>query len=595
MNTRNALAFADHVAAAGTAAPAGFHLRLMGDVALATAHDASRIPARRHALALLALLALAPGRSVSRASAAALIWAGRDRSSALGSLRQCLLHLDDLCPDGSPVVRTARLLQLAVGVTTDVDRLQALPRGSDPGAIGTAIDPPFLAGIDVNAEIAAWVIDRRQKLAVLVAAQSGATAVASGVETLDPPGTITAGPALAIAAAPPPRPAAPIARSPASPHAPPLFRVLPILDGAGLRGDQVRAELITRLSRFREIKLLDDAPDGAAPDAAFRLTGVLGDVDGQRMLNVRLVSVTHNDVIWADSIGLDTGFAQELDRIAGRIACFGLLEDWPDTDLIVESSGAFYARFVRCRMMALWPRDHDEALEAERELRQMMLLQPRFAFAPLALSRLLNTDYGYTRAFASGPEQWQAALDLARSALAMDRGLPAAWLQVGFSLLRRREWGAAQLHIEKGAELNPYDHTKLNIVATAFLYLGETERSETYLMRSLALMRGPSSDYLNDLGLLRLVQGRPGEAHDAMVASPRPMLFNHILATIAAHQSGHDAKAPAAAARQALAPIFPGRNPPATAAIRDWFIAHHPFRDPATRKMLARGIDDSFT
>jgi tetratricopeptide (TPR) repeat protein len=354
--------------------------------------------------------------------------------------------------------------------------------------------------------------------------------------------------------------------------------------------------LIDRLVRFRELNLLDDSdPVYASQAPALVLAGVLAEkAGGKPCLNLRLIKAPHQEVLFAETVMLDDSVSEELDRIAGRVASLSVLEDWPNTEIIVEASGSFYARFVRARMKALAPESHADALAAEAELRELIAIQPRFAFAPIALSRLLNTDYGYTRAWSSGPDERQLALVLARRALEIDRSLSSAWLHVGFCLLRQQEWGAAALHIEQGAKLNPFDHTKLNIVATALLYLGHTERAEQILDKSLTMMRGPSDNYMHDLGFLRLVQGRTAEAHDALVSCSRPLPFTYILAAVAASQAGRDPRNAVAAAKRSLAPIFPGQTVPGAAALRDWFISHHPFRENKTRLMIKQAIEQTF-
>lgn len=512
---------------------------------------------------------------------AELIWAGRGRGSALGSLRQCMMQLDDAFGGRSPIARDRQLLRLAPAIVTDLDMLVSKDRAAAGATAHTAAGSPLLSGIELNDTFSAWLAERRLWLAGLVA-QGGRPEAAPHGNTVS-----ATAPPLPRAQSLPPRFAA---------TAPPLFRLLPIADRYGISGEVLRSELIGRLVRFRELNLLDDDDTYHSSQApAFLLTGVLGEkAGGNHCLNLRLIKAPHQEVLFAETVLLDGNVSDELDRIAGHVASLSVLEDWPNTEIIVEASGSFYARFVRSRMKALAPENHAAALAAEEELRELIAIQPRFAFAPIALSRLLNTDYGYTRAWSSGPDERHAALVLARSALEIDRSLSSAWLHVGFCLLRQQEWGAAALHIEQGAKLNPFDHTKLNIVATALLYLGETERAEQMLATSLKMMRGPSDEYMHDLGFLRLVQGRAAEAHDALVSSSRPLPFTHILAAVAALQAGRDPRNAVAAARRALAPIFPGQTAPSPVVLRDWFMSHHPFREHRTRLMIKQAIDQAF-
>lgn len=559
-----------------------YRLQLLGDVALVEIASGKRLPVRRHSLALLVMLALASGREVSRTTVAELVWAGRDRTSALGSLRQCIMQLDESCGGQSPVLRGRHLLRLAPSILTDLDLLRTTDSATTVAAAQAAAGGPLLSGIELNESLSAWLAERRLWLAAVLSQ--------GGAPNADlPPGSMATATSRSV---PPPRPLPP--RFAAT--APPLFLLLPIADRNGISGEVLRSELIERLVRFRELNLLDDNDTDTASQApALVLAGVLGEkAGGKPCLNLRLIKAPHQEVLFAETVILDGSVSEELDRVAGQMASLSVLEDWPNTEIIVEASGSFYARFVRARMKALAPESHADALAAEAELRELIAIQPRFAFAPIALSRLLSTDYGYTRAWSSGPDERHAALVLARTALEIDRSLSAAWLHVGFCLLRQQEWGAAALHIEQGAKLNPFDHTKLNIVATALLYLGQIERTEQILQKSLTMMRGPSDNYMHDLGFLRLVQGRAAEAYDALVSCSRPLPFTHILAAVAASQAGRDPRNAVAAAKRALAPIFPGQTAPGPSELRDWFMSHHPFREHKTRLMIKQAIEQTF-
>jgi tetratricopeptide (TPR) repeat protein len=559
-----------------------YQLRLLGDVALVEIASGKRLPLRRHSLALLVMLALASGREVSRTTVADLLWAGRNRASALGSLRQCIMQLDEACGGHSPVERGRHLLRLTPAIVTDLDMLRTNDSVTSAAAAQAAAGGPYLSGIELNESLGAWLAERRLWLAAVLSQGSA--------PFYDPPsGSMTT---MTSRSVPPPRPLPP--RFAAT--APPLFLLLPIADRNGISGEVLRSELIERLLRFRELNLLDDSDtDYVSQGPALRLAGVLGEkAGGKPCLNLRLIKAPNQEVLFAETVMLDGSVSEELDRIEGQVASVSVLEDWPNTEIIVEASGSLYARFVRARMKALAPENHADALAAEAELRELIAIQPRFAFAPIALSRLLNTDYGYTRAWSSGPGERQSALALARRALEIDRSLSSAWLHVGFCLLRQQEWGAAALHIEQGAKLNPFDHTKLNIVATALLYLGHTERTEQILEKSLTLMRGPSDNYMHDLGFLRLVQGRAAEAYDALVSCSRPLPFTHILAAVAASQSGRDPRNAVSAAKRSLAPIFPGQTAPGPGELRDWFMSHHPFREHKTRLMIKQAIEQTF-
>jgi len=379
--------------------------------------------------------------------------------------------------------------------------------------------------------------------------------------------------------------------------APPLLIVSAIRIARGaddMGAEEITEELLIRLARFKELRVTEEESGLAAERPAFRLIGSIHGGGETRRLIVRLLTIPDQEVIWADKIALGENMDGQLDRLTGRIACSMLLEDAPHLPGAVASAGPTYAQYIPHRMRALTPCSHAEALDAEMALRSLIRENPQFTFAYLALARLLNTDYGYTLASSSTARKRDEALALAQSALALDRAMSAAWLHVGFCLLRRREWEAAKIHIDQAMRLNGNDHTKLNVASTLYLYIGDLEMSETLLQRSLEFMREPSGDYMSDLGLLRLVQGRYQDAYDILLASPRPLLFTHVYLAVAAHLGGRESKAIVADCRQRLAPIFGGGYEPSAKAISDWIVSHHPFRDHHPRSLLRDGVLAAF-
>ncbi|MFZ4745833.1 MAG: hypothetical protein ACOYLK_02935, partial [Sphingomonas sp.] len=146
-----------------------YRLRLLGDVALVEIASGKRLPLRRHSLALLVMLALASGREVSRTTVADLVWAGRNRASALGSLRQCIMQLDEACGGQSPVERGRHLLRLAPVIVTDLDMLRTTDNASAAAVAQAAAGGPLLSGIELNEKLGAWLAERRLWLAALLA------------------------------------------------------------------------------------------------------------------------------------------------------------------------------------------------------------------------------------------------------------------------------------------------------------------------------------------------------------------------------------------------------------------------------------------
>jgi len=584
-----------------------YELALLGEVQLRDSAGRA-VPLRRHARAILTMLALEPTGSRSRRSIAGVIWAGRDTASALLSLRQALNQIRQGCAGSLRADKEMLHLDRNV-VASDIDKIEA---SDDPAWLATMLErcgSQALDGIELDGAFKEWTVAQRAALEARLsqhvqtlldnksAADPGASRLADIWRRVQPVSAVR--PALASAAAPPvpdrpPAPPQPVIHE----AAPPLLIVTPVrLTGVAAEGPplgNVTAELLLRLSRFSELRVVEaDLSEAPAVGTAFALAASIHGPPETRRMIVRLMTTPGEEIIWADRIALDDDVDLHLDRLAGRIACSMVLEDDPHLDCAAAAAGSTYARFIEYRMRALWPASHAEALDAEMGLRAIIRENPRFTFAYLALSRLLNTDYAYTRA-SSGMDKRDEALALAKSALALDRTMSATWLHVGFSLLRRHEWATAKSYIDQAVQLNSNDHTKLNVAATLYLYIGDLQKSEQLLQRSLEFMRVPNGDYMSDLGLLRLVQGRYLEAYDALMASPRPLLFTHVYLAVAARLGGRECQDIVADCRRRLTPIFGGGFEPGAKAIGDWIAAHHPFRDPAPREMLRNGILEAF-
>jgi DNA-binding SARP family transcriptional activator len=100
---------------------AGFRLSLLGGFALSDpGGNAVAITSKKNR-ALLAILALSPGQSMTRERLASLLWGDRGEEQARNSLRQSLAVLrKELGPDGSDLIRsqdeTLKLAAIAVDV-----------------------------------------------------------------------------------------------------------------------------------------------------------------------------------------------------------------------------------------------------------------------------------------------------------------------------------------------------------------------------------------------------------------------------------------------------------------------------------------------
>ena len=148
-----------------------FTLELLGGFRLTTAGTELRLPTRK-AEALLAYLALPPGKPHARETLTALLWGERGDAQARHSLSQTLFSIRKVADDaGAPTpvvvdVRGVALDPACVGV--DADRFAQLAAAGTPAALGeaaTLYQGDLLEGLRLHEEaFEEWLADERRRL-----------------------------------------------------------------------------------------------------------------------------------------------------------------------------------------------------------------------------------------------------------------------------------------------------------------------------------------------------------------------------------------------------------------------------------------------
>lgn len=124
---------------------AGIRLRCWGDFALCDAATGLDLkPRGRKARALLAYLALHPGRPVSRERLAGLLWGDRGEEQARASLRQAITELRPLASDDRQALLVDRdhLAIRTAGLATDLDLLREATSSGAYDAVLAALPDP---------------------------------------------------------------------------------------------------------------------------------------------------------------------------------------------------------------------------------------------------------------------------------------------------------------------------------------------------------------------------------------------------------------------------------------------------------------------
>ena len=149
-----------------------WHLRTFGGLAIEAANRAATPPTRRRPLALLALLAIAGERGLSRDKAVALLWPESDEERGRNSLSQALATLRRDMDEDDPVVGAAELRLNSSVVTSDVADFERCIAAGDLERAVASYEGPFLDGVFVReaAEFERWTEGQRRRLHDMCAA-----------------------------------------------------------------------------------------------------------------------------------------------------------------------------------------------------------------------------------------------------------------------------------------------------------------------------------------------------------------------------------------------------------------------------------------
>ena len=394
--------------------------------------------------------------------------------------------------------------------------------------------------------------------------------------------------AAALAASPP---AARAAARPAEEGKPPLILVSSFRDEAIRErfpwcAAELREEVLSALSRFREVQLVaDNRPEDIAAETrrherGYHLTAtLLPDGDGVRVV-ARAKRLADGRVLWGETMSLaDTGTAGGVERIVRRIA--GAVLPAVDDDLslgLPQETDDLYDRYLIAKRQAFAARSFTEARAAADALEAIVAERPDFTLAYPPLVRLYNIDFGYTAFGSSGAAERDRALQLARAGLAADRGNVHAYTVLAFCHLWHGEHGQARGLLEQALALNPYNPVRLDECATGFMYMGDVERARSLMDKALELNPVPDDECREDLGRLFMIEDRFEVARLELESILTGTIWTPLyLAICALRLDPERGRRDLAGWRARVEQGWHESPPPDPAGIYRWIRFHHPF------------------
>ncbi|HYZ48428.1 MAG TPA: BTAD domain-containing putative transcriptional regulator, partial [Sphingomonas sp.] len=352
----------------------------------------------------------------------------------------------------------------------------------------------------------------------------------------------------------------------------------------------LRQEILSGLSRFRDLRL---AIERDVSDAGgYRLTATIRSSASGLVITPQLVRAD-GELVWADRLDQRLDDLQAgVDLLIARMVAAILPAVMTDVVATIapRPAGGLYGRYLLARYAALRPETHEAALAAARDLEAIVEADQNFVSPRLALARIYDTDFVWTRANSSGPRERSRAFELSRQALGLDRDNVNAWTHMGWSHLWHRNWAASERALNAALTLNPFNVARLLEVAVGRIYLGQFDGAAALVERSLAIEPRPGDDLHGDRGLLEFMRGNhdAAAADFAMIVTPDLLHLVHAAANAA--RAGADSAFARERAQAALVPLFPDQRMPALDDLLAWVDHVHPFRLDEHRRHLLDAV-----
>jgi len=367
----------------------------------------------------------------------------------------------------------------------------------------------------------------------------------------------------------------------------------------------LRDEVLSGLARFRDLRVITDSRnlDMVAADLSAERAGAYalgaslrGGAEGRRLI-VQLLRSGERHLIWAHRLVLpDLDIIGTIDEIIAPVVAAVLPSIQADLMRRPGDNGAerSYTRYLLARGPDAKARNFHEARAAADSLEAMIAANPSFLPPYLPLSFLYNTDFDYTRAESSGSLERARAFELAKMALALDRGNVQAYTTMGWCYLRRRQWRSARDYFDQALALNPYHVRRLMEVGYGLLFLGDLESARALLDRCLLLNPSPQDGFFTDLGLLSMVRGDHERAASYFELTADPEIWGSLYTLINAQMGALGTAGKRETAVASIASIWPQESSMTADAVVAWIAHHHPFQDGEVEQWFLNAAREAF-
>lgn len=362
-----------------------------------------------------------------------------------------------------------------------------------------------------------------------------------------------------------------------------------VRDAIPYAGPALREEVLSGLSRFREIQLIaDDHFDdhrsvASTTDRAYELNATLLPDHNLAKVITRLRRLSDGRILWVESMSIgNDGFLEGVDRIVRKIV--GALLPVVDQDVFqtLNVSGSLFDRYVKARHETFSVGNFAAARKTATTFEAMIRENPDFTLPYFPLAVLYNTDYFFTGFGSSNTDSRAKALQLALTLITKDPGDAIAYLSLAFCHLYNGNWSSALSFANQGLDRNPFNPDRMNGIATVMTYLGDLDRAEDLLARGRELQPYPNDFYWEDMGRLHMLRGEYAEAAEQFQQMRHRQIWSHLYQSLTAIQLGATGcREDFAEWRQRIVDGWHDGSRPDSARIMEFIRFHHPFKGNA--------------
>jgi TolB-like protein len=259
---------------------------------------------------------------------------------------------------------------------------------------------------------------------------------------------------------------------------------------------------------------------------------------GKRMrVAVELIDAKSEGVLWSEQFNIEIGELFELqDEITGAVASRLAVQ----IDFAERRQESYYPRDMRAYGLVLRGQHlllqyrKDATLHARRLFEEALEIAPDYARIYSALSRTHNLDWRYSWS-ATPEESLEAAVELARRAVELDRLDARGFAELGFAKLYKKRHDEALADYARAMALNPNDADIIAEYADALVYAGQPKKSVELLERAMRLNPYYPDWYLWYLADAHITLGQHAEVIATVQRMQNPDEGRRMLAASFAH------------------------------------------------------------